>query len=428
MTEPELLSLPATDSDGNETASSRKPVITIVHASVGSGHRAAANAVAAAFNQLKSKGKVPNDVEVEVLDILDYGRIIFDGNKTAAAFTGASRPIYDVTWRYTLTGRILWGGGSIWSRVMFPRFNDYIREKQPLAVICTHITAANVAAGARMITGIDYPLVCIPTDYEIEGLWPHKEADLFCVATEFMAETLRPRKVDESHIKITGIPVRPGFGDEPFSREEVLRRFNLPDDRAIVLVMAGASLPQPYVRFRAAMEQTLPYLRRFQHMHFVFLPGKDIEYSRNLKAVFQGMKLDNATVLDFVDDMASLMRASDLAIMKSGGLSITECLCAKLPMLLVGKSYGQEKANTTMLSSFGASLHATTARELVSTLDHIHEHPEVLDALLINADALRRPQAAEDIANATMDLVGLPQERARYLFSFYLGDKPAHVR
>ena len=215
MTEPDLLSLPATDSDGNETAPSRKPVITIVHASVGSGHRAAANAVAAAFNQLKGKGKVPNDVEVEVLDILDYGRIIFDGNKTAAAFTGASRPIYDVTWRYTLTGRILWGGGSIWSRVMFPRFNDYIREKQPLAVICTHITAANVAAGARMITGIDYPLVCIPTDYEIEGLWPHKEADLFCVATEFMAETLRPRKVMKAISRSRESPCDPGSAMNP---------------------------------------------------------------------------------------------------------------------------------------------------------------------------------------------------------------------
>ena len=50
--------------------------------------------------------------------------------------------------------------------------------------------------------------------------------------------------------------------------------------------MAGASLPQPYVRFRAAMEQTLPFCAAVEDMHFVFLPGKDHEYSDRLKRIF----------------------------------------------------------------------------------------------------------------------------------------------
>ena len=201
-----------------QSAAKSTPVITIMHASVGSGHKAAANAVAQAIDRMRGTHDVPSDVIVEVLDVLDFGRIKFDGNKTAASFTGATRPIYDITWRYTLTGRLLWGGGSAWSRIMFPAFNDYVREKRPIALICTHITAANVAVGARMMTDVEYPIVCIPTDYEIEGFWPHKEADLFCVASEFMAETLRPRLVPEANIAITGIPVRGGFEDDAFDR------------------------------------------------------------------------------------------------------------------------------------------------------------------------------------------------------------------
>ncbi len=411
-----------------QSAAKSTPVITIMHASVGSGHKAAANAVAQAIDRMRGTHDVPSDVIVEVLDVLDFGRIKFDGNKTAASFTGATRPIYDITWRYTLTGRLLWGGGSAWSRIMFPAFNDYVREKRPIALICTHITAANVAVGARMMTDVEYPIVCIPTDYEIEGFWPHKEADLFCVASEFMAETLRPRLVPEANIAITGIPVRSGFEDDAFDRESVLNQFGLPVNKKIVLVLAGASLPQPYVRFRMAIEQTLPYLRRFDDMHFVFLPGKDHEYARNLKALFSGMKLDNATVLDYVSDMASLMRASNLAILKSGGLTVTECLCARLPMLLVGKSYGQEKANTVMLTSFGASLHATTSRELVLTLERIHRYPEALDALLIGANALRKPNAAEDIVRATMEQTKIERNHQKHFLEFYWGEKPAHTR
>lgn len=411
-----------------QSAAKSTPVITIMHASVGSGHKAAANAVAQAIDRMRGTHEVPSDVIVEVLDVLDFGRIKFDGNKTAASFTGATRPIYDITWRYTLTGRLLWGGGSAWSRILFPAFNDYVREKRPIALICTHITAANVAVGARMMTDVEYPIVCIPTDYEIEGFWPHKEADLFCVASEFMAETLRPRLVPEANIAITGIPVRGGFEDDAFDRESVLNQFGLPINKKIVLVLAGASLPQPYVRFRMAIEQTLPYLRRFDDMHFVFLPGKDHEYARNLKALFSGMKLDNATVLDYVSDMASLMRASNLAILKSGGLTVTECLCARLPMLLVGKSYGQEKANTVMLTSFGASLHATTSRELVLTLERIHRYPEALDALLIGAKALRKPNAAEDIVRATMEQTKIERNHQKHFIEFYWGEKPAHTR
>ncbi len=403
-------------------------MLVIMHASVGSGHRAAANAIAQAVEHLRGTGSVPEDVRVEVLDVLDFARVPIDGNKTASSFTGATRLIYDITWRYTLTGRILWGGGTGWSRIMFPSFNDYVRKNRPCAIIATHITAANVAVGARMITGIDYPIVCVPTDYEIEGWWPHRECDLFCVAIEFMAETLRPRKVEESRISITGIPVRQGFSspiDDPAGAHD---DFGLPRDKTIVLVMAGASLPQPYVRFRAAIEQTLPYLRSLADMHFVFLPGKDAEYSNKLKRVFEGMGLENVSVMDYVEDMPALMGCADLAILKSGGLTVTECLCARLPMILLGKSYGQEKANTTMLTSLGAAMHVTTARELIFALKHLHDHPDSIKAMLVNADVLRRPEASVDIVTGAFDLLGSTRPRERHFAEFYWGDRPAHTR
>ena len=140
------------------------------------------------------------------------------------------------------------------------------------------------------------------------------------------------------------------------------------------------------------------------------------------------MGLTNASVLDYVTDMTSLMRASDLAILKPGGLTVTECLCAELPMLLLGKSYGQEKSNTVMLTSFGASLHATTSRELIDTLQRVQDDPQILEALLINGRSLRRPNAARDVVKASMELVGLPLERERHLIELYWGGKPAHVR
>mgnify|MGYP004536695419 FL=1 len=412
--------------------------IIVMHASVGSGHRSAANAVAQALELLRDdpslrEGAVcPDDLEVEVLDVLDFGRIAINGDKTASMFTGPTRPIYDLTWRYTLTGRLLWGGGTVWSRVMFPSFTEHVRTVRPLAIVCTHITAANVAVGARMILQDDFPIVCVPTDYETEGLWPHQHSDLFCVANESMAETLRPRKVPEDRILITGIPTRPAFR-KAYDKQAGRDRFGLPRDKRIVLALAGAYLPTPYVRFREALDKMLPYLHRFKNTHLVIVAGADEEYASHLRRECDELGLSNATVLDYVEGMAELMAASDLVICKPGGLTVTECLCAKAPMILLGRAYGQENINVRMLTSLGAALHVTTARELVGAMGHVDANPAIVEAMLTQASYLRKPDAALDIARATLKLAAaepsqdLAMRKKRFMH-FYWGHTPAHIR
>ena len=61
---------------------STRPLVIVVHASVGSGHRSAAQAVSQALEDLC--GKHPNllpNTEIAVLDILDYGYVKFDATK-----------------------------------------------------------------------------------------------------------------------------------------------------------------------------------------------------------------------------------------------------------------------------------------------------------------------------------------------------------
>lgn len=416
------------------------PTVLIVHASVGSGHRSAANAIAQAYDILKcdsvERERLGIDalgpLHVEVLDILSFGRIVFDGDKTASMFTGATRPYYDLTWRYTLTGRLLWGGGTVWAHVMYPKFVEYVRKVKPLAIIATHITASNVAVSARMLTKLDFPIVNVPTDYEVEGLWPHLHSDLFCVANEYMAETLRPRKVSEERILITGIPTRPDFRNS-YDRAVVREKLGLPQDKRVVLALAGAKLPRPYVHFRESIDQLLPYMHTFDSIHMVIVAGADEEYARHLRWTVKDLGLHNVTVLDYVEQMAALMAASDLIICKSGGLVVTECLCAGVPMVLLGKAYGQEKANVRMLTAQGAALHATTARELIDTLHHVSDHPESTNAMLINAAFLRKPNAALDIAGAALRLAAQEpsrdkQLRKKHFLHFYWGNKPAHTR
>ena len=189
----------------------------------------------------------------------------------------------------------------------------------------------------------------------------------------------------------------------------------------------------PALRQLNTLDTILPYLHSFENLHLAIVAGNDEDYARHLRSECAELGLENVTVFDYVERMAALMAASDLVICKSGGLTVTECLCARVPMILLGKAYGQENINVRTLTANGAAMHATTARELLDTLRHVSRYPQSTDAMLINGSFLRRPDAARDIAHAAMRLAGKPPEsddpiRRKHFLHFYWGRKPAHIR
>ena len=103
-------------------------------------------------------------------------------------------------------------------------------------------------------------------------------------------------------------------------------------------------------------------------------------------------------------------------------------MCARLPLILVGKSYGQERANTWTVTKAGAAVTAETADELVKRLQQIHKNPDQLKTMLSGGESLRRPNAAHDAAVATLDLVGTLPAPKKHLLKLYWGEKPYRVR
>ncbi|MFR5091565.1 MAG: hypothetical protein ACLTDR_05675 [Adlercreutzia equolifaciens] len=98
------------------------------HRSAGQRHRRGPEEAGEAARAAGDDNSLEARSEVRVLDILDFGRIVFDGDKTASMFTGWTRPFYRPHLALHLTGRLLWGGGTIWARLMYPKFTEYVRS------------------------------------------------------------------------------------------------------------------------------------------------------------------------------------------------------------------------------------------------------------------------------------------------------------
>lgn len=410
------------------------PLILVAYSSVGSGHRSAAKAIAAAFEKIRDDtkdpltgGLLPPKTKVKLVDVLKYGHIKFNGERTTKLFLGPMRPIYDITWHYGLTGRFMWGGGTIWSYLMYSPFTRLIEKKRPLAIVATHIVAANVSVAARMMTGQEFPVSIVPTDYGYEGWWPSRHADLICAADDWMVAEILQRRAPIEKIRVTGIPVSEGF-NKCYDRNKVLESFGLPKDKMIVLVMAGAKWRQPYILFRQAMDKVISRLNEFSTLHFVFIAGSDKEYAQELKTKIEIYDLDNVTVLNYVYRMPELMSVADLAIAKSGGLTVTECICARLPLLLLGTSYGQERANTETVTRAGAAQHVVTPYDLILELQKIDRNHNIVELMRENGESMRRPNAARNIAIETLLEIGTVGVMPRRLMHFCFGDKPIRER
>lgn len=399
----------------------KKSLIIVAYASTGSGHQMAAQAI---FEQLSTR---KSTVEVKLVDILDYYSGNLDGNDFVSATSGFLAPLFDIAWRKNFTGKILWSGGKFWPSLLYWKFENLIAELKPDSVICTHFVCANSAVKARLSMSKYFPIVCVPTDYETEGLWPHKHADLFCVANNQMRLTLLARNVDDNNIVVSGIPLCKCF-KKSYDKRTALKKFNLPIDKKIAVIVAGANLAGPYKNIRKIINGCLKYFAKMSWMHFVICAGKDNEYAKKIKDLIDTYNAKNIEVINYSENMTQLLSAADVALVKPGGLITTECACIGLPIILLGKSYAQENVNRRYLTIVRAAEHAITYKGVVNLLCDIFTDQNRYNNLKANCKEICNDKAAQIIVSNTIQIKNLKKKPYNKWFPLYFGQDPVHTR
>lgn len=379
---------------------SSPPTIAIVHASVGSGHRIAAESVAFELQKL-----IP-DARIELLDVLAFGSIKIPGETATTAFTGPTAPLYNAVWGSAAVGRITTAVGGPVMRLVYRQFTTWLRENKPSAIVTTHGLAANLAAWATRKHDLSHiPVSAIATDYGLHGFWPHRGVDLFCVADESEREELLRRGTPDSDIRVTGIPVRPQFA-QPIDVAAARERLDFAPDRRVVLALAGATQPGPYARFKASLAVTLPAIASVPGTTVAVVTGRDDRFADELRSRVAGFGTTNVRVLGYVEQMAEVMSAADVAVCKPGGLVTAECAAIGLPMVLVGPAVGQERANAKSLLAAGAAIYDNDPRRLAEVVRRALAHPTKLKQMREASLAISRPHAGHAVAERIVGLLG----------------------
>jgi processive 1,2-diacylglycerol beta-glucosyltransferase len=363
------------------------PRILLLHASVGSGHKRAADALARAF-----RIRQPGQVWVE--DTLDHAALLFRQAYTRTYLELSDRA--PALWGYSyystdkpestafkdLRTRI--------DRIGVTGLGRRVRRLQPEAIVCTHFLPVHLLSRTKGQARLPQPLYCVVTDFTAHVFWAYNQVDGYFVATDDVRDLLIRRGVPPSIIRVTGIPVDPAIlsAKDPAAIRRVRGLGTGP-----VLTFFGGGLDSE--RVRAAVARLLEIGLRGT---LVVVAGRNAELVEALRGLSSSPTL-HLIVLGFIDYVDDLVVASDLVISKPGGLIVSEVLGRAVPLLLVDPIPGQEDWNADYVTSAGAGLQLRLMAALPATLARLMDDPQRVQSMQACAKEVGRPAAALDIAD-----------------------------
>lgn len=357
--------------------------LLILSASAGAGHNRAAEALLAACAEYHP------EVEAQWADALKYTPRLFRRFYEQSYLWMANRApnLYGLI--YKLTGKKVRPKADrlmkSYDRVSYSRLVSFIDKARPDAVVATHFLAPNVILAHKGRGHV--PIHTVVTDYDIHPAWFNKGVDGYCVPTDEVKVQLVRMGYPEDRVRVTGIPIHPVFSKSHGSPRKAL---GLREDLPVVLFMSGGF---GVGDMETAVERLSRIRREYQ---LVVICGKN-EALRRKMARFR-----TAKVHGLVKNIQVFMEASDLAITKAGGLTVSECLAKGTPMIVYSPIPGQEERNCDYLLERGAAVKAKGLDVLDYKVAELLEAPRKLGTMKEAARETARPFAARDVLRCVL--------------------------
>jgi processive 1,2-diacylglycerol beta-glucosyltransferase len=308
--------------------------VLILSASIGSGHVRAAEAVEKAF------GETHPEVEVANLDIFDFTGALFrklysksylELIERAPEFLGY---LYDAMDKPASPRRKRDRIRLVFDKLNTRKFRKFLDANPVDYVLSTHFLPTELITALRAKGKFDAPQGVVVTDFEAHRIWHYPHVDQFFVSCPEAAAHMATLGADPGSVHPTGIPIVPDFS-RPADAKGLARELGLDDGLVTVLVMAGG------VGVGAVDEMLESFDSVTRPFQAVAIAGRSPELKERLESVAREVRYP-LKVVGFTTEAPRFMAAADLLVSKPGGLTSSEALAMKLPILIVSPIPGQD--------------------------------------------------------------------------------------
>ncbi len=370
------------------------PRIAILHATAGSGHKSAAVALAHALGALAPDALV-REVDTLVFASRLYARAYSGGYNAVASRAPKLWGAFYRLWEQERVNRSAGPARLAFDRLSLRRLVRVVERERPDAVVCTHFLPLEALSPRRGGGRPPVPLYAVITDFTAHPSWVFPYVDRYFVASDGVADELHGHGVPRERIEVTGIPVDPRFA-RTMGREAARAHFSLAADKPVVVVMGGGSGVGPL----AELARTLAELPARPQV--LVLCGTNERLHREVSAL-PAARTGRIRAMGFTHEVDLLLEAADAVVSKAGGLTCSEALIKRAPLVIFRPTPGQEERNAAHLEAGGAAVHADSVESVAATVSRWLTDPAARERVRENAGRLARPLAAETIARRVLE-------------------------
>ena len=372
--------------------------ILIFYGSYGGGHLSAAKSIS---NYLETKYK--DQVEIEMVDCIEYINKYLNKVSTEAYKELAKKApwVWKHVYKNSQNGALSYISSTT-NKLMSHKLNQLLQEFDPDLVISTHPFSTQMCAFLKKTDRISCKLATILTDYHIHAQWLvlYRYVDYFFVANEQMEIDMVEEGINDQKIFVTGIPVSERFSED-FDRKKIFEEFELSEEKETALFFAGGEFGlgrnTTYMVLKAL-------IRLFPNLQVVAISGKNKKMkNRFLELIKTTNSGDRVKLLEFTNKVPELMSISSFVITKPGGLTITECLASRLPIIIINPIPGQEEENAQFLVENDVAIWIKKGDNIARSLKNFSKNKEHFELMKENASIISKPQSTANICDILLE-------------------------
>lgn len=280
----------------------------------------------------------------------------------------------------------------------------YIKKYKPDTIFGTggYVSAPALFAGG--IEGI--PFMIHDCDAQPGIVSKYIAPNAMCVSLAF---EVSKKFIKSNNIHINGNPIREEF--KTLTQENARQNLGI-NNKTTICIMGGSQGAQS---INSAGIQILEKLTSDYDIQIIFQTGnKNYEKTiSELKEIYPEFeKNKNLIIKPYFDNMATVLKASDIAVSRAGSLSLSElCACGIAPILIPFPyaAADHQRKNAQFMVDKRAALYLedadTTKDTLLIAIEQLLDSPEKLKTIQENALSLAKPNATKNIAEQLKGII-----------------------
>jgi 1,2-diacylglycerol 3-beta-galactosyltransferase len=374
------------------------PRISILTASAGGGHLAAAESLAEAL---------AGEAHVSILRLLD-DHAPFPVNRLSASYgplVNRAPGIYRIIYRLAASrARLILAERAIYPLVR-RRLAAVLRDQAADEWISVHHLQLDAVLWMLREQGSTAPFITVVTDPVTAPVaWFCPAVDLCVVATDAARTAALACGVPHDRVRVIGLPIRRAFAElRGRPKSEMRSRLGLAPDGPLILLAGGGSGVGRLLPIARAVTRALD--RHPARPQVAVIAGHNRALEGRLRAETWPVPV---IPLGYVTNMAEWLAAADLLITKAGPGALAEAACLGTPVLITGFIPGQETGNVAWTVEHGAGVFEPAPGRIAALVaEWLRPGDQTLARMSAATSALARPDAAGQIARAALDLLAV---------------------